>query len=269
MDSIEAHRRGCYVFNFSYRIDDVVGVSPITFDVLFKGSANQWVTQQPFLHQYPERDCHGSGFITVWIDSPDAPLSLGDTQVRLRARDSGDRTLARVTITPGFDWYKSYGAITRQNLVDYWAGPDAAAREVVGLNEGPYSLKEYFHGRYDREPAMLVFETADGGCCAGMFLPHLGADGLEGLWIIDMTCFDASLVRGNVDFLDGNPPASDDDFDTSRRSYDNAGLLTRGNPFDLDRSGVFKGDGEGDIVVQVNDDGKHVLRAINGCRMSY
>ncbi len=267
--SIEAHRRGCYVFNFSYRINDAVGILPLTFDVEFKGSANQWITQQPFLHQYPERDCYGNGFITVWIDSPDAPLSLGEANVRLRARGKAGKTQALVTIVPRFSWYKSYDMITYQNLLDYCAGPDAVGRERVGVNSGPYSLAEYFHDRYDEEPPMLIFKTAGDVYCRGLFMPHEGAQGLEGVWVIDLTCFDADKDPWTAGWLDGHLPADPDDWFVSRRSYDNAGLLTPGVPFDLDRSGVNCSEVEADIVVQRDASGKCFLNTMNGCEMYY
>ncbi len=269
IDSIEAHERGCYVVNFSYGINNVVGITPLTFDVEFKGSANQWITQHPYRHQAPEENWEGSGCISVWIDSPDAPLSLGNADIRLRARGSDGATWARVAMKTGFAWYKSYDSITYHSLVNHCASPEAVPRPAVGLNEGEWSLAEYFHGRYDEEPAMLVFRTARGVYAAGMFMPHRGGQGLEGVWIIDLTCYDPSVGVGDVGFRDGHVPASDADRGISRPSYDNGGLLTEGEPFDLDRDGLNCEAGEGDIVVETDGTGKYFLRAINGCEMYY
>ncbi len=267
--SIEAHQRGLYVINFAYRVADVVGRVPLTFDVEFKGSANQWVTQQPFLHQYPERDYSGNGFITLWIDSPDAPLSLGQAEVRLRARGKQGAVLSSVRIRPGFSWYKAYDAITYQNLVDYCAGPDAVRRDSIGLNEGDFSLAEYFHGRYDQEPPMLVFKTAGGIYCRGLFMPHRGGQGLEGVWLVDLDCFDAATAPWDAGYLDGHLPADPDDWLISRRSYDNGALLTAGMLFDLDRTGANCTPAEADIVVQRDANGKQYLATMNGCMMYY
>ncbi len=267
--SIEAHQRGLYVINFTYRIADVVGRTPLTFDVEFEGSTNQWVTQQPFLHHYPERDYSGNGFITLWIDSPDAPLSLGQAEARLRARGKRGAVLGSVTIQPSFSWYKAYDSITYQNLVDYCAGPDAVRRDAVGLNEGDFSLKEYFHDRYDQEPPMLIFKTAGGIYCRGLFMPHRGGQGLEGVWLVDLDCFDAARTPWDAGYLDGHLPADPDDWLISRRSYDNGALLTAGMLFDLDRSGGNCTSVEADIAVQRDANGKYFLTTMNGCTMYY
>ena len=269
IESIEAHQRGLYVINFSYRLGDVVGRTPLTFDVEFEGATNQWVTQQPFLHQYPDRDYSGNGFITLWIDSPDAPLSLGEAEVRLRARGKQGAVLGSVLIQPSFSWYKAYDLITYQNLVDYCAGPDAVRRESIGLNEGDFSLAEYFHGRYDQEPPMLVFKTAGGIYCRGLFMPHRGAQGLEGVWLVDLDCFDAATTPWDAGYLDGHLPADPDDWLISRRSYDNGALLTAGMLFDLDRSGANCTQAEADIAVRQDANGKHFITTMNGCVMYY
>jgi len=265
IESIQARERGCYAFNFAYHIADATSVMPLTFDVLFKGSANQWVTQEPWVHRSPGRNYRGHGFVTVWIDSVDAPLSLGENPVRLRARGSDGSVLAESTIQPNFSWYKRYDRITFQNIVDYCAGPDAVLRQTVGVNEGPFSLAEYFHGRYDREPPVLIFRTAEDTYCRGMFLPHQGERGLQGVWLVDLTCFDA---HGPY-WVDGHVPADPAEEFLSRRSYDNAGLLTSGVLFDLDYWGVNCTPDQADIVVQVDGSGKHFLNTMNGCRMYY
>lgn len=264
-DGVEVHERGCFVFNFSYEIGDAADVLPLTFDVEFEGSANQWITQQPWVHASPGRNYRGHGFVTAWVDSPQAPLSLGSVPVRVRVRGSTGNTYASYRITPGFAWYKSYDMITHDNLKDYCAGPDAVLRDQVGINEGPNSLAEYFHSRYDAEPPMLIFRTAENTYARGYFLPHLGDQGLQGVWLVDLTTFDS---HGPY-WVDGHVPADWDDWFLSRRSYDNGAFLTEGARFDLDYYGLNCTPEQADLVVEVDNAGKYFLSTRNGCRMYY
>ena len=264
VDSIESPRRGTYRINFTYRIEDVSNRTPITFDCLLKGGANSHVSVIPWVHGSPERNHTAKAYIFVHINTPAAPLSLGPTPFKLRARGKKGGLIKETQWKPQFAWYKAFDQITRDNILDYFADPDAPpSMRYVPVNEGEDSLAEKFH-RYKDEPPMLVIKTKEGTCCRGFFLPHQGAQGVEGAWIVELDCFDA---HGPCD-LEGSHILPD----TGRysiRSYDNAGLISTKGRFDLDWHGFNCTEEEGDLVIGHEPDGTYALAPLNGCEIKY
>lgn len=261
--SVEKPHRGTYRVHFSYHIRDVDGRTPITFDCRFdEDQVAQWVAQTPWLHESPTRDHRGSGVITLWIDTVEAPISLGKAGFRLRARGNGGQLYASIHLRPLFNWYKSYDTITRANIQSFMDDPSFPAVSSIDVNEGADSLAEKMHD-FENEPVMLVLRTATGACCRGLFKPYRGAQGLEGVWVLDLDCF----AGAGPTILDGHIPADDADRALSRRSYDSAGLLAEGRNFDLDFYGLAGKAEDADLVVKV--DGVHRLKAKNGCQIKY
>jgi hypothetical protein len=264
VDSIESSRRGTYRINFTYHIDDVANRTPITFDCLFQGDANNHVSVIPWVHGSPERNHTVKAYVVVHINTPDAPLSLGPTPFKLRARGKNGGLIKETQWKPQFAWYKAFDQITRDNIRDYFADPDAPpSMRYVPVNEGADSLAERFH-RYQAEPPMLVTKTQEGTYCRGFFAPHQGAQGVEGVWIIELDCFDAHGPGA----LEGSHILPD----TGRysiRSYDNAGLITTTARFDLDWHGFNCSEEEADLLIGRHPDGTYAVAPLNGCEIKY
>jgi len=265
--NIASPRRGCYQVNFTYHIRDITDRVPVTFDCLFDDpDVGAQITQTPWVHVYPTMSFDGGGVVSLLIDTPQAPLAMHDPSFYLRVRGPADQNYARTHIRLNFSLYKSYDMITSTNITDHFADPAYNALTSVGVNEGSNSLDAHMD-RFAEEPAMLCFRTASGTLCRGMFKPHRGGQGLEGVWIVDLDCFDTHGAA----WVEGHVPADANDWllPGGMRSYDVAGLMTAGQGFDLDWGGFNCDQSTSDIIVNVDDAGKYLLRTRNGCEMRY
>jgi hypothetical protein len=263
--NVDAPYRGYYLVNFTYTIGDVTGRTPVSFDCVFDPAVAPWVTQVPWVHTSPDKNYTGTGYVTLWINQVAGPLSLGKAPVTLEARGNGGQLYRTTKWRPKFSWYKVYSTISAANLSAYWASRDAEpVLTSVPINEGTDSIADKF-AKYATEPTLLMFKTKQNTYCCGMFMPHRGAAGTEGVWIVDLDCYDA---KGEV-WTEGYLPADAADRSRSTRSYTNGMLLTRGKGFDLDYHGLDCSSQDADIVVNVDDRGRYILRTLNGCEMRY
>ncbi len=265
--NISSPFRGYYQVNFAYHINDITDRFPITFDCVFDDATfGAYITQAPWIHAAPVTDFDGNGIVGLWLNTPEAPLATKDPEFHLRARGPANQQYASIGLRPTFSFYKAYDMMTSTNIRDHFDNPDYTTRTQFPINEGSNSILGHT-SRYPDEPALLTFRTASGTLCRGFFKPHKGAQGLEGLWIIDLDCFGA---KGPA-WYEGHVPADPNDYvmPGGMRSYDIAGLMTRGHGFDLDWSGFDCDQSTSDIAVNVEDDGTYVLRTRNGCEMRY